>query len=62
MTNLDVKQAAQESGVALWKIANRMYGCTDSTFSRKLRQELPPEDKTRIFEIIEELKREVDGA
>ena len=41
----------------LWQIAVRL-GCTDSTFSRKLRQELPPDEQRRVLDIIDELSRE----
>lgn len=53
--NLDIKKAAREAGVKLWKIA-QLYGVSDSVFSRKLRKDLPAEEKARIFGIIEELK------
>ena len=43
--------------MCLWQIAVRM-GCTDSTFSRKLRQELSPDEQRRVLDIIDELSRE----
>ena len=56
MCNTDIKLKALGSGVPLWKIADRL-GIADTSFSRKLRKELPEEEKKRIFEIIEELSR-----
>lgn len=53
--NLDIRKAAQAAGIMLWQIA-QLYGVNDSNFSRKLRKELPAEEKDRIFAIIEELK------
>ena len=58
MTNQDIRQAATGAGVKLWQIADAL-GIADSSFSRKLRKELPKEDKNRIFSIIAELSREV---
>lgn len=57
MNNKDIRAAAKEAGVFLWQIAE-MYGISDGNFSRKLRRELPPEEKKRILGIIETLARE----
>lgn len=57
ITNNDIKQQAKISGVCLWQVAQGL-GITDSTFSRKLRIELPEKEKERIFNIIEEIRRE----
>ncbi len=56
--NYDVRTAIDQSGLKYWVVADR-YGCTDSTFSKKLRRELPPTEKERLFKIIDELSREV---
>lgn len=58
MTNSDIREAAAGAGVRLWQIADKL-GITDFTLSRKLRKELPPEEKARIFSIIKELTWEV---
>lgn len=55
MNNQDIKNAAKIAGVKLWQIADRL-GIADFAFSRKLRHELPKEEKEIIFSIIEELK------
>ncbi len=54
MLNADIKKTAQESGVRLWEVAERL-GIADSTFSRKLRHELPDAEKQRIFAIIDDI-------
>lgn len=59
MCNLDVRQAAASVGVRLWKIADAI-GLNDGNFSRKLRKELPEDEKQKIFGIIENLSKEVD--
>ena len=57
ITNNDIKLQAKKSGVCLWQIAQKL-GITDSTFSRKLRNELSEKEKERIFNIIDELRGE----
>ncbi len=55
VANQDIRIRVAQSGLKLWQIAVKL-GVTDSTFSRKLRQELPTETKNKIFDIIEQLK------
>lgn len=57
MRNQDVRQAASSAGVRLWRIAEAM-GIADFTLSRKLRRELPPEEKKKVLSIIQELAKE----
>ena len=57
MLNQDIRTAAAGAGVKLWQIADEL-GLADCNFSRKLRYELPDEQKERIFEIIRRLARE----
>lgn len=58
MTNQDVRRAAAGAGVKLWQIADAL-GIADCSLSRKLRKELPQEEKDKIFSIIERLSQEV---
>ena len=57
MLNTDIRKTAQRSGVRLWEVAERL-GIADSTFSRKLRHELPDAEKQRIFAIIDDIVRQ----
>ena len=57
MHNLDIRQAAQAAGVRLYQIAAEI-GLNDGNFSRRLRRELPDEEKQKIFEIIDQLSSE----
>ena len=57
MHNKDIRQAAAKAGVRLWQIAAAI-GLNDGNFSRKLRMELPVEEKQKIFGIIEKLSKE----
>lgn len=56
MKNTDIRKEAANQGVKLWQIADKL-GITDSYFSKKLRKELPQEEK-KIRLIITELKQE----
>jgi len=55
--NADIRHAAKSAGVKLWKIADAI-DLRDNEFSRKLRKELPPQEKQRIFLIIGELSNQ----
>lgn len=59
MNNLDVRFAANKAGVKLWQIADAI-GVADSNFSRKLRKELPDDEKAKIFEIIRRIAEEAE--
>lgn len=60
MKNNDIKEAAKRAGVRLWQVAE-VYGMNDGNFSRKLRKELPQEEKEKILEIIDRLAQEQQG-
>lgn len=55
MANQDIRLAAKGSGVALWKIAERL-GISEPTMTRRLRTELNADEKAHIMNIIAELK------
>ena len=61
MCNKDIRNTAAGCGVRLWQIAEAL-GIADCNFSRKLRKELPDDEKQRIFRIIETLKKEAETA
>ena len=61
MENVKIREAAKQTGVYLWEIAER-FGCNDGNFSRKLRRELPENEQRRILGIIAELAAEKKGA
>jgi hypothetical protein len=56
MANETLKLYAKSNGICLWQIADHL-GINDGNFSRRLRKELPVQQKEAIFKIIEELKR-----
>ena len=55
--NEDVRRAIGAAGVKQWEVAEAL-GILECNFSRKLRKELPREEKKVIIEVIEQLKRE----
>lgn len=60
MKNQEVRDAARSAGVRLWEVAE-VFGVNDGNFSRKLRRELPPAEKARVLDIINQLAREKGG-
>jgi hypothetical protein len=58
MCNIDVRRAAAGNGVWLWQVADAL-GIADAQLSRKLRKELPDDEKQKIFEIIREISAEM---
>lgn len=59
MKNLEIRQKAKEKGVLLWEVADTLK-ISEATMTRKLRKELPPKEKSQIFEIIEKVAKEKD--
>lgn len=57
MKNQDIRKAAAGAGVKLWRIAEAL-GIADCSLSRKLRKELPTDEKEKIFSIIAQLAKE----
>jgi hypothetical protein len=55
--NNDIREAAKTAGVYLWEIANKLE-VSEQTFLRRLRLEMEPEYKGRIYQVISELKKE----
>ena len=57
VTNREINSAAKSAGVYLWEFAEKL-GIQDSAFSRKLRKELPDQEKQAILQIIQDLAAE----
>lgn len=58
MKNQDIRNEIKAAGLCLWQVADAL-GIMDCNFSRKLRHELPENEKARIRDIIDELGKEV---
>lgn len=61
MCNKEIRTAAKNAGVRLWQVA-AAYGISDGNFSRKLRKELPQEEKEKVLAIIDRLAQEKQEA
>ena len=57
MKNQDIRVFAKENGVYFWQIADVM-GVSEPTMTRKLRHEMPDQDKQTMKRIIETLAAE----
>lgn len=58
--NQEIREAAKRSGVRFWQIAAQ-YGVNDGNFSRKLRHELPQQEKDKILGIIRDIEAAQEG-
>lgn len=58
--NNDLRDAAKRAKVGWWQIAERLE-ISEPTMTRRLRHELPQDERERIFRIIEELKTEQEA-
>lgn len=56
-SNMVIRSASKSAGVRLWQIAE-VLGIQETALSRKLRHELPTEEKNKILGIIEALAQE----
>lgn len=54
MHNIEIRTRAMISGVRFYQIADAC-GLKESTFSRKLRKELPEKEKQKILALIDEI-------
>ena len=52
--NQDIRNAVEENGFKLWKLAEAL-GIYDGNLSRKLRRELPTDQKEHIFRVIDRM-------
>ena len=60
VANFEIRCAAGSYGIRLWQVADAI-GMNESAFSRKLRKELPQEEKQRILEAIDRRSQEKQG-
>lgn len=55
MCNILIRATAKKAGIPLWRVANELH-CSEATMTRKLRCELPEDERELILEIIIQLK------
>lgn len=57
LCNTDIRTAAKQKGVRLWEVADWL-NVSEPTITRKLRRELPADEKQRIISLIDEISAE----
>lgn len=57
LSNQEIRDYARRNGVYLWELAARC-GINDGNFSRKLRKELPVEERRQLMALVEEIALE----
>lgn len=60
MTNLEIRVAIKKARLFAYEVAEAL-GITETYFSRKLRKELPDEEKQKILAVITQLAQENAG-
>lgn len=55
--NLDIRQELKDANIPLWRLAMKQ-GCNEVTMVRRLRIELPEEDKSSIRNQIKDIVKE----
>ena len=59
--NSEIRAEAKNANVKLWEIAAKL-GINDVTFTKKLRFELPSEEKAKVLDILEQIKTQKQTA
>lgn len=57
--NQVIRREARACNVPLWRIAVRL-GISEPTMTRRLRRELPEEERQKILDVIHQLAEETD--
>ena len=61
MQNLDLRKSAKAAGIPLWRIAEALE-ISEPTMTRKLRHELPENEKKQLLDLIKQLAEEGENA
>lgn len=61
MKNQEIRNAMKENNIKQWELAE-MLGISENTMCRKLRKELPDEEKQHILEIIRGKEEGTNGS
>ena len=60
MKNVEIRSAFMQAGIKQWQLAEAL-GISETHFSRKLRKELPEEERKKILSVIDQLTQEKQG-
>lgn len=58
--NVEIRSAYMLAGIKQWQLAEAM-GISETHLSRKMRKELPQEEKKNILELIDRMAQEKQG-
>lgn len=61
MHNMEIRAEIMRTGLRHWEVAAAL-GISETSFSRKLRRELPEEERQRVLEVIGIVDRRRKGA
>lgn len=56
MKNVEIRTACIHFGIKHWQLANEL-GISETTLSRKLRYELPEDQKAKMLSVIEKMSK-----
>ena len=56
MKNKEIREALKAADLKHWELAERL-GCSENTVYRKLRTELPEDEKRHILEVISDYQK-----
>ena len=60
MKNVEIRSAFMQAGIKQWQLAEAL-GISETHFSRKLRKELPEEERGKILSVVDRLAQEKQG-
>ncbi len=55
MNNKDIRNLLKEKGIFHWQLADKL-GISEATLTRKLRRELPIEEKEKLIKVIKKME------
>lgn len=55
MNNKDIRNLLKEKGIYHWQLADKL-GISEPTLTRKLRRELPTEEKEKLIKVIKKME------
>ena len=61
MANETIRRQARAEGIPFWLIAKRL-SISEPTMTRRMREEMPEEEKQRVLSIIREISQEARNA
>ena len=57
MNNEEIRKAMKQAGLSQWQLGD-LLGCSENTVQRKLRKEIPEDEKQKILKVIRDYQKE----